>query len=232
MAKIDFMQASTSSVDGKLGYLLLLVTVAQFSYPITQYGLPFLILFQFLYVSMIVVGVIVARDNRLHVAICALTGVAYLLAGIWYSFDVLDPLRQLTAYVVILPFQITLIYILFRFILRTRTVTRDVVYAAATVYLLLGGVFTVAMGVVETMQPGSFVDGSATPGALLEWQQIIYFSYVSLTTAGYGDILPISWWARALATLESVVGVLYLAVIMARLVGLYAVEAEQGISEQ
>jgi hypothetical protein len=52
------------------------------------------------------------------------------------------------------------------------------------------------------------------------WPQFIYFSLVTLTTSGYGDILPVSGWARALANVEQVIGVLYIAVLMARLVGL------------
>ena len=59
------------------------------------------------------------------------------------------------------------------------------------------------------------------PAAAVQWQQFIYYSYVTLTTAGYGDVLPITLWARSLANMEMVIGVLYVTIIMARLVGLY-----------
>ena len=68
--------------------------------------------------------------------------------------------------------------------------------------------------------PGSFTD-TLRPGAGVAWQQLIYFSYVSLTTLGFGDILSASTWARSLVSRDAVTGVLYLAILMARLVGLY-----------
>jgi hypothetical protein len=51
---------------------------------------------------------------------------------------------------------------------------------------------------------------------------LIYYSLTTLTTTGYGDILPVSPWARSLANAEMVIGVLYLAILMARLVSLYS----------
>ena len=58
--------------------------------------------------------------------------------------------------------------------------------------------------------------GSSTHGA-----QMVYYSFVTLTTLGYGDIVPIAPSARALATLEAITGQLYLTVLVARLVGLH-----------
>lgn len=110
-----------------------------------------------------------------------------------------------------------------RFIFLARAITRDVLYAATAVYLLLGGDFVPIYGLLETLAPGAFRDGNALD-APIQWQQLIYFSYTTLTTAGYGDVLPISWWASSFANLEVVVGVLYITIIMARLVGLYTSE--------
>ena len=75
-------------------------------------------------------------------------------------------------------------------------------------------------GALETFSPGSFVD-TLTRTRASRGRQLIYFSYISLTTLGFGDILPASSWARSLVSLEAVIGVLYLAILMARLVGLY-----------
>ena len=58
---------------------------------------------------------------------------------------------------------------------------------------------------LETLGPGSFRDGSF-PEAPIQWQQFVYFSYTTLTSSGYGDILPIAWWARSMANLEMIVG--------------------------
>jgi hypothetical protein len=54
---------------------------------------------------------------------------------------------------------------------------------------------------------------------------VLYFSFATLTTLGYGDIVPVSAIARTLATLEAITGQLYLAVLVARLVGLHIAES-------
>ncbi len=99
-----------------------------------------------------------------------------------------------------------------------------IIVAASAVYLLLGAVFVPVYGLIETLIPGSFIDGSLPSGAILPWQNFVYYNYATLTTLGYGDILPIAMWARSAASMEAVIGVLYITVIMARLVGLYAQE--------
>ena len=84
---------------------------------------------------------------------------------------------------------------------------------------LLAFLFVSIYGMVETFAPGSFVDN--TLGSPVQWQQLIYFSLITLSTAGYGDILPATMWGRMLAGIEATVGVLYVAILMARLVSLY-----------
>jgi hypothetical protein len=88
--------------------------------------------------------------------------------------------------------------------------------------------FVPAYGMVETItmletHHHAFVDNidPHDPDLPLPWQTFVYYSFVTLTTAGYGDVLPVSMWARSLATLEAMVGVLYLTIVISRLVGLY-----------
>ncbi len=211
------------SVSGKVVYLLALVALNQFIYPITQAGGIYLLLYQFLYASMFVAGVIVASDTRRHMLVAASTGLIYLAFGLWYALDPTDEWKILAAYLALIPFQATVIWVLLRYIFSARAVNRDVLYAAVAVYLLLGAVFVPIYGILESVWPGSFADGSY-PNQPVQWQQLLYYSYATLTTMGYGDVLPLSWWARSLASTEAVIGVLYLAILMARLVGLYAQE--------
>ena len=131
----------------------------------------------------------------------------------------------LLAYLALIPYQLLIVTILLRYIFKARLVTQDVLYAAIAVYLMLGAVFVPDYGLLQTLAPGSFLD-NLNVAAAVHWQQLIYFSYVTLTTAGYGDILPVTLWARSLANIEMVIGVLYVTIIMARLVALYAQEKE------
>lgn len=108
-----------------------------------------------------------------------------------------------------------------RFVLRGGVVDSERIYAALSVYLLAGLMFGVAYHVMESVSPGSLrlTSGelaSASPGLLTS----IYFSFVTLATLGYGDVVPLSSLARATAMLEAVGAQLYLAVLIARLVSL------------
>ena len=67
--------------------------------------------------------------------------------------------------------------------------------AAISIYLLLGAMFVPFYGALELFSPGSFIDTS--PQAVeLGWQQFVYYSYVTLNTIGYGDILPVTLTAK------------------------------------
>jgi Ion channel len=102
------------------------------------------------------------------------------------------------------------------FAFRARSIDREHVYAALSAYLLAGIFFGVFYWVLEQIWPGSFaLAGAFSPNSA------IYFSFVTLATLGYGDIVPRTDVARGLATVEGVGGQLFLAVLIARLVSLY-----------
>ena len=96
--------------------------------------------------------------------------------------------------------------------------TVDLLLVAISAYLLLGGVFGVGAALIELASPGSFVDNAVGAGTVT-WQTLFYGSYVTLATLGYGDVVPVDAWPRALWTFEAVAGTLFLAVVIARLVG-------------
>ncbi len=103
-------------------------------------------------------------------------------------------------------------------VLADREVTADTLYGAVCVYLLSGVLWSSLYGLIELIQPGSFSGGS---GQGVTLPDLLFFSFVTLTTLGYGDITPVTSPARSLAVLEAVFGVLYNALLIARLVGLY-----------
>lgn len=112
----------------------------------------------------------------------------------------------------------TLIHVL-AYVLRGVEITRDKLYGAISVYLLVGLAWAAAYALLQAVAPGSFTSASDKP-------DLIFFSFVTLTTLGYGDITPVTGPARSLALLEAVTGVLYLAVLVARLVSAYRPSAE------
>ena len=115
------------------------------------------------------------------------------------------------------------VVLILRFVMQAETVNNDVVFAALSVYLLFGLIFGFIYFMVERVWPGSLVHTGA--GNFLEGGiqlgQAIYFSFVTLATLGYGDIIPASDVIRSLAIVETMCGQVYLVVLVARLVTLY-----------
>jgi voltage-gated potassium channel len=106
-----------------------------------------------------------------------------------------------------------------RFALRGRVADAEHVYAALSAYLLAGQFFGVLYWAIAAAWPGSFADPAAAGSAAgLSLSSAMYFSFVTLATLGYGDVVPRSDMARGLAVLEAVGGQLFVAVTIARLV--------------
>jgi len=98
-------------------------------------------------------------------------------------------------------------------------ITSDTIAAAVVAYLFIALMWSLFYGVLETAYPGSF---KFAEGATPFGREIFtYFSLVTITTVGYGDIVPVTPIARAFANLEAVVGQLYLVVLVSWLVGSY-----------
>jgi hypothetical protein len=110
-----------------------------------------------------------------------------------------------------------LIFIL-TFIARQQDVTAEVIKAAVCGYFFLGLMWSFIYLIMESFQPGSF---QIAQNGTEDQSHFIYFSFITMTTVGYGDTTPVTNAARSLAVLEAVMGQLYLAVTIARLVGIH-----------
>lgn len=110
-----------------------------------------------------------------------------------------------------------------RYALRPGAVDGERIFAALDAYLMVGLIFAVCYWLADQTLAASF-GGPAEPALTL--RQAVYFSFVTIATLGYGDIVPTSDIARSLAVVEAVSGQLYLAVLVARLVSLYARQAD------
>lgn len=108
-----------------------------------------------------------------------------------------------------------------RAVLRQKEVTREVISMSISTYLLLGFTCGLFYIVLHDFQPNSFSFGAGAPTS--EQQTIpvlIYFSLTTLSTIGFGDITPITLQARYVAVAEGITGQFYLAILVARLVGM------------
>ena len=117
---------------------------------------------------------------------------------------------------------ILLFYVLVILIRRTVALKEtdfDSLCGAVAAYFLIAVAWAVSYRVIEVVAPGSF----SFPGQNLEalGSQLMYLSLTTITTLGYGDITPVSPFARMWSTLEASAGVLYIALLVARLISLY-----------
>jgi len=119
----------------------------------------------------------------------------------------------------LLLFTYTTIFVLRR-VLQSEHVTGDTLCGAIAVYLMIGLTWSLVYVLVEHLHPGSY--RLATTGILqAPGKELLYFSYVTLATLGYGDVVPVTDGARSMAVLESLCGTIYMAILVARLIGLH-----------
>lgn len=109
-------------------------------------------------------------------------------------------------------------------VLRAPRVTTEVLYGGVAVYLLLGVLWALAFSALLAWAPGSLAFPDLRDGTLADprgFAVVMYYSFVTITTLGYGDVLPTTDAARSLAIALAVFGQLYLIVLIARLVALH-----------
>jgi hypothetical protein len=172
--------------------------------------------------AAVLLGGIFAVSGRAHVfAFGALLAVPAIALRV-LSAVVLGEGAALAGAVLGASFMLYTSIVVLWFVLHDLYVTIDTIAGAACVYLLIGLVFAVAFGLLERFSLGSFtgLEAAEQPG-IRDFSQLIYFSYVTVTTLGYGDIVPVGRGVRALAAGEAILGQLYLAILVARLIGLH-----------
>jgi voltage-gated potassium channel len=115
-------------------------------------------------------------------------------------------------------------------IVRSHAVTTDLILGAINIYLMVGVAFAFMFGLIEQLQPGSFTGLGESLLVQDPVYPLIYFSFITLTTLGYGDITPITSFGMTAAYIEAMFAQLYLAILVARLVGLYI--GQRGVTDE
>lgn len=120
----------------------------------------------------------------------------------------------------------TLVYSFSHFVFTVRHITWNVLCAALCLYMIVGLLWGSLFTLVESLAPGSFVGALMSDASNPEEKAhyLNYFSFITLTTLGYGDITPQTWGAAALCQAEAMLGHFFTVVLVARLVGLHIVQ--------
>jgi hypothetical protein len=173
--------------------------------------------------SLVLLSAVLAVSERKATFFVALLLAVPAIAGRWISHfwpDLVPRPVFLIAGLILIAF---VVVNLLRFVLLAPSVNAEVLCASISAYLMLGLIWTLAYWLVDQVTPGAFAFNTAT-GAKESMQgfNAFYFSFITLSTVGYGDITPVSRIARWLSAMEAMTGLLYVAVLIARLVALYS----------
>jgi hypothetical protein len=173
--------------------------------------------------SLVLLSAVLAVADRKGIFFIALVLAVPAIVGRWISHfrpDLVPPPVFLVGGLALIAFVVAN---LLRFILRAPSVNTEVLCASISAYLMLGLLWTVAYWLVAQVNPSAFA--FSTAGATKQTMagfDAFYFSFITLSTVGYGDITPVSRIARWLAAMEAMTGLLYVTVLIARLVSLYS----------
>jgi Ion channel len=184
---------------------------------------------------VLIMGVLAAgRSHRTLVLAVMLMLPAVLSRWIWHFQPALLPasVQNIAALIFIAFVEFELLH----FIFRAPRVNSEVLCAGVSGYLLLGVLWMSAYMAVSRLHPVNllhpelnpfaFTVGATTPHPLSQFEAY-YFSFITLSTVGYGDITPLSSGARTLAMMEAMTGTLYMAVLISRLVALYSSQGSE-----
>jgi hypothetical protein len=174
-------------------------------------------------VDIVVTGIFIAAmyaiSDKKHSLFLALFLLIPMMVDMWADYftktDGIFVISQICG-IVFFGFAI---YNIINFICKQSEVTAEVIYAAVVVYLLMAMFWSNAYQMLETLAPGSF----EMPGGQIQNDRILflYFSLVTITTLGYGDMTPLTDRAAGLASVEAFIGQIYLVVLVAWLVGMH-----------
>ena len=175
-----------------------------------------------LFSLVLLAGVVAVADSK-RILVIAIVLAIPAIAGRWMNHfrpDLIPPAVFLVAGLILIAF---VVGNLLRFVLRAPSVNTEVLCASISAYLMLGLMWTIAYWLVDQLTPGGAFSFNTNAGPRsINGFNGFYFSFITLSTVGFGDITPVSRMARWLAAMEAMTGLLYVAVLIARLVSMYS----------
>jgi hypothetical protein len=209
-------------------YLLVALLVLLFAYPFLDDSLPHRLFGGFLNVAILVTAAYSASESRRMFAVAVLLAVPAFGLQVAYVFTRNAVVGELLFLTYAIFYGFTIGHVL-RYVLMAGEVTADRIHGAIAAYILMGLLWTALYLLIDQLHPGSFIyNGKNDSTNMWTFPDLIYFSFVTLTTTGYGDIAPVTAHARSLAILEQLAGTFYIAILIARLTGLYQGRGTRG----
>jgi len=176
------------------------------------------------FVFMLLLGVWSIKGSRRALWLGAIMAVAGVISNM-LAIRTGEEIYRILGLVTLFLFLLQTIVLAARVVLAEKINRSNGILGAVSIYLLLGVLWSLLYALTDTMVPGSF-NGISEDLAGGDYNTFLYFSFVTLTTLGYGDITPASELAKVFVYIEAIVGQFYLAVLVAGLVGSYLAEKQ------
>ena len=199
-------------------FLLLLVTLLGLMViqPFLLDNARLKILLDIFFSAILFTSIYAVSKKKQHAVIAVLLAIPKF-STTWASNFITHPLLSLFDSIFGIIFMTYIIVLILAYIFKQEEVSLETIYGAIVVYILIGIMWVFLYNLTEFFYPQSFA--FVTEFGTEPKKDLYYYSFVTLTTLGYGDITPISGPARSLSMLEAITGQMYLAVLIARLVG-------------
>ena len=182
----------------------------------------------FLYMIFMLTAIFTVSKTR----ISKIIGIAFIFPVAFFSLAQIISEMEVTNliyHVFAIGYLCYAIVLIMKFVFDQQVVNANKIFAALCVYLLISLIWALLYSMIEVIQPGSFIYALTDQQEILKLKfgnrdtaSSLYYSLVTMTTLGYGDITPTNGVARMFASTQAVIGQLYIAVLIARLVGLHA----------
>ena len=210
-----------SFTHGRFSYLLISLILLLLLFPIVSEVFIERVIFD-IFLSFVLLSAVYTVSRKKHVLTIALLLSIPTFAGMWSTYVLKNIYLTLVGWSFAIAFFGFIGIIVLSDVLKAEKVTTDTIHAAICVYLLIGVTWALLYSVMEGIRPGSFLIEHSQVTSVSEYMpHFLYYSFVTLTTLGYGDITPLTPLAKTLSYMEAVTGQIYIAVLIARLVGLH-----------
>ncbi len=206
---------------GKQRYLLFSLLAFLCVLPLTHDESSSRLITQLVLVFVFITGPLAVARTQLTLAITGIFAVIVFLLGIGSVLGRTDWVTALSALVGFAFFAFLAWLVTRELLFDVSEVTAETLWAAVNVYVLIGLSFAFLYSVMSLANPDAFVGKFMSEPLRDQMLGFVYFSFVTLTTLGYGDITPNNTLVGTLTYLEALIGQLYVAIMIARLVGLY-----------
>ena len=150
--------------------------------------------------------------------VAVLFGVPALMLTVWESFDPTNRGVVVASAMFHTPFYLFVSYAMIRYLFADRKVTSDDLLATGAAFTVVAWAFAYVFSGVQAIWPGSFA--GVSDGPVRSWFELLFASFANLTGVGLSDVVPVLPHARSVVMVEQVTGVLYIALVISRLVGL------------